>query len=194
MWEGAKLCSHYALFPLVAPAFLPAARTAVRASGIDAHSVSYAESPQKPKEEVTIGGHLSVPDSICRNAPAGQTSFCAEGTGRLFLQFTGLKAQHFNASLTRKLSGTKSWEHENRPWKMVFVPPPIFPSSLQQAKSIVNVERRGIIMLVIYKLAMGCSLQSQATAIQVSDNPCNKYNRSWSCFAFLLSLQRKLSG
>lgn len=108
MWEGAKLCSHYALFPLVAPAFLPAACAAVRASTIYAHSVNYAESPQKPKEEVTIGGHLSLPDRICRNGPAGQTSFCAEGTSRLFLQFIGLKAQHFNAALTRKLLGTKS--------------------------------------------------------------------------------------
>lgn len=108
MWEGAKLCSPYALFPLVVPAFFPAARGAVRARNIHAHSVNYMELPQKPKEEVTIGGHLSLPDSICRNSPAEQISFCAEGTSRLFLPFTGLKAQHFNVSLTRKLLGTKS--------------------------------------------------------------------------------------
>lgn len=59
---------------------------------------------------------------------------------------------------------------------MVFVPSPIFPSSFQQAERIVSVERRGIIILVIYKLAMGCHLYSKATAIQVSENPCNKSN------------------
>jgi len=158
MWEGAKQRSHYAPLPLVVPASLPAARTAERASNVYAHSVNYAESPLKPKEEVTIGGHLSLPDRICRNNPAGQTSFCAEGTSRLFLQFIGLKAQHFNASLTRNLLGMKSREHENQHWKMVFVPPPIFPFSFQWSKSIVNVGRRGIIILVIYKLAVGCSL------------------------------------
>lgn len=88
-----------ALFPACA---------AVHASSIHAHSVNYVEPPPKPKEEVTIGGHLSLPDSICRNSPAEQISVCAKGTSRLFLPFTGLKAQHFNVSLTRKLLGTKS--------------------------------------------------------------------------------------
>lgn len=72
MWEGAKLCSHYALLPLIVPAFHPEVCNAVRASSIYAHSVNYAELPQKPKEEVTIGGHLSLPDSICRTSPAEQ--------------------------------------------------------------------------------------------------------------------------
>lgn len=79
MWEGAKLCSHYALFPLVVPAFLPDVCTAVSASSIYAHSVNYAELPQKPKEEVAIGGHLSLPDSICRNGPAGQAHSVPRG-------------------------------------------------------------------------------------------------------------------
>lgn len=57
-WKGAKLCSHYALLPLAVLALLPATGTAVRASSRDAHSVNYAESSQKPKEERTIGGHL----------------------------------------------------------------------------------------------------------------------------------------
>ena len=69
MWEGAKLCSHYALLPLIVSAFHPEVFNAVRASSIYAHSVNYA---QKPKEEVTIGGHLSLPDSVCRNSPAEQ--------------------------------------------------------------------------------------------------------------------------
>lgn len=98
MWEGAKLCSHSALFLLVVPAFHPAACAAICASNIYAHSVNYVELPQKPKKEVTIGGHLSLPDSTCRNSPAEQVSFCAERTSRLFSELTGLKAQHFNAS------------------------------------------------------------------------------------------------
>lgn len=96
MWEGAKLCSHYAPFPRVVPAFLPAARAALRASNIYAHSVNYAASPQKPKEEVTIGGgHLSLPAGICRNGPAGQTSFCVEGDQQIIFAMYWLESSAF---------------------------------------------------------------------------------------------------
>lgn len=58
---------------LILLAFLFDDCTAVPARNIHTHSVNYAEPPYVPKVEAAINEHLSLPDRIYRNSPAGQT-------------------------------------------------------------------------------------------------------------------------